>query len=124
MSRNKMISLIGLAMKAGKIVSGEFMTEKSVKTGKAELVLVAADASDNTRKKFQNMCAFYEVPVFFRREQRCAGQSHRQGVPGQYGCSGCQLCIGDTKRTGTPEDRPGQQGYGIGGMEMAKKKSI
>ena len=56
MSRNKMISLIGLAMKAGKIVSGEFMTEKSVKTGKAELVLVAADASDNTRKKFQNMC--------------------------------------------------------------------
>ncbi len=75
MSRNKMISLIGLAMKAGKIVSGEFMTEKSVKTGKAELVLVAADASDNTRKKFQNMCAFYEVPVFFAESKDALGRA-------------------------------------------------
>ena len=80
MSRNKMISLIGLAMKAGKIVSGEFMTEKSVKTGKAELVLVAADASDNTRKKFQNMCAFYEVPVFFAESKDALGREYRASM--------------------------------------------
>ena len=29
------------------------------------LVLVADDASQNTRKKFQNMCDFYEVPIYF-----------------------------------------------------------
>lgn len=64
-TNHKVLSLIGLATKAGKTVSGEFSTEKSVKTGKAFLVVVAEDASDNTRKKFQNMCDFYNVPVYF-----------------------------------------------------------
>ena len=64
-TNHKVLSLIGLATKAGKTVSGEFSTEKSVKTGKGFLVIVAEDASENTRKKFQNMCDFYEVPVYF-----------------------------------------------------------
>lgn len=63
-SNPKVLSLVGLATRAGKTVSGEFSTEKSVKTGKGYLVLVAGDASENTRKKFQNMCEFYEVPCY------------------------------------------------------------
>ena len=62
-NRDKVSSLLGLATKAGKISSGEFMTEKMVKTGKAFLVMVAEDASDNTKKKFRNMCEYYEVPI-------------------------------------------------------------
>ena len=61
MKNNKVLSLIGLATKAGKTVSGEFSTEKSVKTGKGFLALVADDASENTKKKFRNMCTYYEV---------------------------------------------------------------
>ena len=61
---NKVLSLIGLSTKAGKIVSGEFSTEKAVKTGKAWLVIVSAEASDNTKKKFHNMCTYYEVPCY------------------------------------------------------------
>lgn len=64
MNKNKILSLLGLAMKAGKIASGEFSTEKAVKTGKGFLVIVAEDASDNTKKKFSNMCGFYEVPMY------------------------------------------------------------
>ena len=64
-NNNRVLSLLGLATKAGKVASGEFSTEKSVKTGKGFLVLVADDASQNTRKKFQNMCDFYEVPIYF-----------------------------------------------------------
>ena len=64
-NNNKVLSLLGLATKTGKVASGEFSTEKSVKTGKGFLVLVADDASQNTRKKFQNMCDFYEVPIYF-----------------------------------------------------------
>jgi len=62
-------------MKAGKVVSGEFSTEKSVKGGKARLVLVSEDASDNTKKLFSNMCAFYKVPRCFcgtKEELGCA----------------------------------------------------
>lgn len=64
-NNNKVLSLLGLATKAGRVASGEFSTEKSVKTGKGFLVLVADDASQNTKKKFQNMCDFYEVPIYF-----------------------------------------------------------
>lgn len=64
-SRQKVLNLIGLATKAGKTASGEFMTEKSVKTGKASLVIVSEEASDNTRKMFTNMCTYYKVPICF-----------------------------------------------------------
>ena len=55
-NRQKVLNMIGLATKAGKTVSGEFSTEKAVKTGKAWLVIVSEEASDNTRKMFTNMC--------------------------------------------------------------------
>lgn len=65
MKPNKVLSLLGLATKAGKISSGEFSTEKAVKEGKACIVIVSEESSDNTRKKFRDMCAYYEVPIYF-----------------------------------------------------------
>jgi len=64
LNQSKALALIGLAMKAGKVASGEFSSEKAVKDGKAKMVIVAEDASDNTKKKFNNMCTYYEVPYF------------------------------------------------------------
>ena len=75
MKLNKALSLISLATKAGKTASGEFCTEKEVKSGMAELVIVAADASDNTKKKFQNMCDFYEVPIYFYGDKDTLGHA-------------------------------------------------
>ena len=51
--------MLGLAMKAGKVSSGEFATEQAVKSGSAYLVILAETASANTQKKFRNMCAYY-----------------------------------------------------------------
>ena len=51
-SRKRVLNLIGLATKAGKTVSGEFSTERAVKSGKANMVVVSEEASDNTRKKW------------------------------------------------------------------------
>lgn len=62
-SKNKIYSLLGLAQRGRNVASGEFMTECSVKEGKARLVIVASDASENTKKKFQDMCRFYRVPI-------------------------------------------------------------
>ena len=64
MKQNKVLQMLGLAKRAGKVASGEFMTEKSVKEGKAYLVFVAVDASANTKKEFHNMCEFYKVPIY------------------------------------------------------------
>lgn len=65
LKQNKVFSLLGLAARSRNVVSGEFSTEKSVKEGKARLVLVAEDASDNTKKLFTNKCTFYHVPIYF-----------------------------------------------------------
>lgn len=64
-NRRKIFNLIGLATKARKTVSGEFMTEKTIKEGKALLVVVSEEASDNTKKMFTNMCTYYKVPIYF-----------------------------------------------------------
>ena len=65
MTNDKVLAYLGLATRAGKIQSGEFSTEKSVKAGKAAMVIVAEDASQNTKKKFTNMCEWYKVPIYF-----------------------------------------------------------
>lgn len=75
MNQNKILSLIGLATKAGRTVSGEFSTEKEVKSGRAALVIVADDASDNTKKKFKNMCDFYHVPIYFYKDKDTLGHA-------------------------------------------------
>lgn len=75
MRPDKVMSLIGLATKAGKTASGEFMTENETKSGKAALVIVAEDASDNTKKKFKNMCDFYKVPIYFYGDKDTLGHA-------------------------------------------------
>ena len=63
-SVKNILSLLSLMQRAGKLQSGEFQTETAVKTGKAFCVIVAEDASDNTKKLFNDKCSFYKVPVY------------------------------------------------------------
>ncbi|XID96097.1 YlxQ family RNA-binding protein [Paenibacillaceae bacterium WGS1546] len=60
---NKALSRLGLATRAGKLVSGEEVVMKAIRSGDAKLVLLAEDASDNTRKKIQDKCNSYRVPL-------------------------------------------------------------
>ena len=62
--QDKMLSMLGMATKAGKTLSGEFMVENAVKDRKAKLVIVANDASNNTKKLFHDKCSYYHVPIF------------------------------------------------------------
>jgi ribosomal protein L7Ae-like RNA K-turn-binding protein len=71
----KVFSYIGLAAKAGNIASGEFSTEKAVKEGLAKIVIVAEDASNNTKKMFTNMCTYYKVPIYFFGEKTKLGHA-------------------------------------------------
>ena len=75
MTNDKVLAYLGLATRAGKIQSGEFSTEKSVKAGKAAMVIVAEDASNNTKKKFTNMCTFYKVPIYIYGTKETLGAS-------------------------------------------------
>lgn len=70
---DRVLQLLSLAQRAGKVASGEFKTEEAVKSYQASLVVVAGDASDNTKKKFTNMCTFYEVPILFYSDKESLG---------------------------------------------------
>ena len=65
MIRSKVFSYIGLAMKSGNLVSGGFATEKAIKDYKAKVVIAADDLSENSRKKYDQMCEYYNVPMFY-----------------------------------------------------------
>ncbi len=64
MRQNKVLSLLGLATRGHNLVSGEFQTENAVKSGCAMLVIVAEDASANTKKFFTDKCSYYGVPAY------------------------------------------------------------
>ena len=82
--RDRVLSMLGMAARAGKIDSGEFSTEKAVKSGRGRLVIVAEDASGNTKKMFTNMCKYYEVPlvVFGTKEElgHWIGKAYRASI--------------------------------------------
>ena len=56
--QDRIYGYLGLAMKAGRVKAGEFSVEKSIKEGKATLVILGKYASENTEKKLAHRC-FY-----------------------------------------------------------------
>ena len=76
--------MLGMAQRAGAVSSGEFMTETSIKDGSAFLVIVASDASDNTKKQFRNSCEYYNVPFRIYSDKvslgHCIGKEFRASL--------------------------------------------
>lgn len=71
---DRIYSFLGLATKAGKEVSGEETCERALKAEKVCLVIVSADASENTRKKFKDMCSYRNVPIRFFGQRDMLGR--------------------------------------------------
>lgn len=58
---DRVLRMIGLARRAGKVQAGAFLAEKSVHRGDACLVIIAADAAQNAKKRMKDACAYYGV---------------------------------------------------------------
>lgn len=76
--------MLGIAAKSGNVASGEFSTEKAVKSHKAYLVIVSEEASENTAKMFTNMTDYYKVPCyrFGTKDElgKCIGKQFRASL--------------------------------------------
>jgi len=59
----KAVQLLGLAMRARKVITGEGLVVTAIRNGQAKLVLLATDASSNTTKKLSDKCRHYNVPL-------------------------------------------------------------
>ena len=76
----RLMSAIGLCMKAGKLASGEFAAEKALKSG-GKLAIVDENASENTKKQWRDACMFRGVPIIFVRDLGFAiGKSARMSA--------------------------------------------
>ena len=60
---NKLLGMLGLAKRAGKISTGSFICTKEIRSRRAKLVLLAGDASDNTKKAISDSCRYYDVKL-------------------------------------------------------------
>lgn len=60
---NKLLRMLGLAKKAGKVSTGSFICEKAIKSKRAKLVILACDASVNTRKSISDACKYYNIQL-------------------------------------------------------------
>ena len=63
MANNKQAFSLGLAQKAGKIVSGDFAVKSALKSGTVKLLVVAMDTAPNSKKELCYLAAQAGVPV-------------------------------------------------------------
>ncbi|MDQ0214260.1 ribosomal protein L7Ae-like RNA K-turn-binding protein [Oikeobacillus pervagus] len=75
MNQPKWVSLLGLANRARKVISGEELTVKEIQRGRAKLVLLSKDASSNTMKKLTDKCEYYQVPLKMIENRSVLGQA-------------------------------------------------
>ena len=61
MFETKILGLIGLCKKAGKIVAGAQLCEKEIRAGKSELIIIANDISKTGLKAITDVCNHYSV---------------------------------------------------------------
>ena len=77
----RIINLLSMAQKAGRIVSGAFAVEQAVKKKQAVLVLLAEDAAEESKKKFTTLADKFAIPYAdcLDRETlgRCLGKDFR-----------------------------------------------
>ncbi|MFC6465499.1 L7Ae/L30e/S12e/Gadd45 family ribosomal protein [Marinilactibacillus sp. GCM10026970] len=59
----KSLNLLGLAQRSGNLISGEAIVLNAVRSRQAKIVILASDASENTKKQFLNKCEHYSIPV-------------------------------------------------------------
>lgn len=62
---HKALNLLGLAQRAGKVVSGYEQVIHAIQNGYAKQVIAAYDLSSNSKVKLESQCEHYKVPLIF-----------------------------------------------------------
>ncbi len=67
--------LLGMAARAGCVVSGEDACIRAVRAGKARAVVIASDIGGNGAKKLRDKCSYYHVPTVAGPEKAQLGKA-------------------------------------------------
>lgn len=72
---NKALGMLGLAKRAGKVTSGEFLCEKAIKNGQSRLIIIASNISEGAKKSVINTCRRYGVEYIVFAEDTELGKA-------------------------------------------------
>ena len=61
--KQKVLNLLGLAQRAGRLISGEELVVDAIRKGQVKLVFLAQDAGPNLTKKITDKSKTYQVKV-------------------------------------------------------------
>ncbi len=75
MIEKKIYSWLGLATRSGNLVSGDDTTLRDVKKKRVKLVIIASDASKNTKKLFTDKCSFRNIAHYEFGEKAQLGKA-------------------------------------------------
>lgn len=65
---DRLTNAIGLAMKAGRLKTGDYAAEQTLRAGRAKLILLDETAAENTREKYRTLCESRGVETLRVRE--------------------------------------------------------
>ena len=66
---DKVLGMLGLAVRAGKVNFGVFMTEKAIDEGSAYLVIASEDIGSSNRRKIEGKCKNNDVEMIFHSDK-------------------------------------------------------
>ncbi len=69
----KIKNLLTLAAKSGNLVSGEDSSMSYLKKESIHLLIIAENASDNTKKKFTDKASYRNIPIRFWQDKDLLG---------------------------------------------------
>ena len=67
--------MLSLSQKAGALSVGESRAQETIRSDKAELIILSADASENTKKKFSDMASYRDIPLITIADRDCIGSA-------------------------------------------------
>ena len=77
---DRLLGMLGLAVRAGKVCFGVFMTEKALDEGIAHLVIASEDIGASNRRRIENKCKEWGVRLIFYSDKetlsRAAGKKN------------------------------------------------
>ena len=85
---DKLLGMLGLAVRAGKVSFGVFMTEKLVDEGKARLVIAASDIGASNKRRLEAKCSHAGVRIIYYSD---AATSHIRPLSCRRQTAACNI---------------------------------
>ena len=74
-NQDKILNLLGIARKAGKLALGFTATSLALKKKVVAMVILAADTSPHTKEKIERLCRVHQIRLYYLANQAELGRA-------------------------------------------------